>query len=497
MDSRDGRLWKVVVIVLMASAVCGQEEVMEEEVQEAEPAVWFSPEALLGVLDGSHHTITWFTNTTSPVARVAATVDDKLVSEVASVSEVQDASVHNLTHHYSGITYYGHLNITAIFIGFNKLHLVLYDEDNVTVAEGAMEMTVLLSYQHITKIFTFIIAFLVGILYFCMGATLDLQVVKEIVKKPVGPIIGLFCQYVLMPLIAFVLGLILFSDDSLLRLGLFINGSSPGGGASNMWTHLLGGSLNLSIMMTTVSTVFAFITVPLWVLAMGPVILKDAPFVIPYGDIAVTVISLIIPCGFGVLLQIFYPKSVKYCAKAITPVSTFNLIFMFTFGIYAYHYIFSIFTWKMVVSGFMLPSLGYLAGMVFGFVFRLPLPEVIAISVETGVQNASIALIILQLTLASPGGELSAVVPAASTMFTPLPLVVMFLIKKIYERFIRGRSLSINSPDVQPKASEIPNDVRDTSMATLEKTGRLENGVKSIHEPEGVDNPAADFKDDV
>lgn len=58
--------------------------------------------------------------------------------------------------------------------------------------------------------------------------------------------------------ISFLLGLALFPDDPLLRLGLFLNGSCPGGGASNMWTHLLGGSLDLSIMMTFISTITAF-----------------------------------------------------------------------------------------------------------------------------------------------------------------------------------------------------------------------------------------------
>lgn len=52
-------------------------------------------------------------------------------------------------------------------------------------------------------------------------------------------------------------GYALFSD-SILRFGLFTFGSSPGGGASNMWTVLLGGNLNLSITMTFISTLAAF-----------------------------------------------------------------------------------------------------------------------------------------------------------------------------------------------------------------------------------------------
>lgn len=63
-------------------------------------------------------------------------------------------------------------------------------------------MTVLLSYQNITDIFTILLAVLIGVLYFFMGATLDLQVVKGIIKKPVGPVVGVLCQYGFMPMVS-------------------------------------------------------------------------------------------------------------------------------------------------------------------------------------------------------------------------------------------------------------------------------------------------------
>ena len=52
--------------------------------------------------------------------------------------------------------------------------------------------------------------------------------------------------------------MLLFKDEPLYRLGMFMGGCVPGGGASNMWTHLLGGTLDLSIMMTFASTMTAF-----------------------------------------------------------------------------------------------------------------------------------------------------------------------------------------------------------------------------------------------
>ncbi|XP_071524910.1 ileal sodium/bile acid cotransporter-like isoform X2 [Panulirus ornatus] len=469
----------------------------QQQQEEMEGVVRFSPEALLEVVDGTDHVVSWFSNVTSSVDRVWAEMEDLMVAKVTWISEpVEGAPEEDNMTDYTNVTYHGYINISALFLGYNDLHLKLYDKDNVSVASGRMKMTVFLSYQNITDIFTLLLAVLVGFVYFFMGATLDLKVVKGIIKKPVGPFVGVFCQYAFMPTIAFGLGLVIFPDDALLRLGLFLSGSCPGGGASNMWTHLLGGSLDLSIMMTAVSTIVSFVSVPLWVLFMGPVILggKDASFVIPYENITTTVISLIVPCGLGVLFQIFLPKAVRYCEKVITPLSAFNILFTFTFGVYSYFYIFIIFTWRMLLAGFALPLLGYMSGMVLAKLFRMSLQKVIAISVETGVQNYTIALIILQMTLDSPAGELSAVMPGAATLFTPLPLVVVLVCKKIYNHLNRGRTLDISSPATDVK--ENPADVQDTQMTTLEKTSKLEHDIKSSGVANGgIDNPAADLRD--
>jgi predicted Na+-dependent transporter len=58
--------------------------------------------------------------------------------------------------------------------------------------------------------------------------------------------------------ISFGLGKLLFYDSVAMQLGMFFTGVSPAGGASNIWTYVLGGNLSLSITMTTISTFAAF-----------------------------------------------------------------------------------------------------------------------------------------------------------------------------------------------------------------------------------------------
>lgn len=72
------------------------------------------------------------------------------------------------------------------------------------------------------------------------------------------------------------MGFVLFPNDPTMRLGMFFTGVSPGGGASNIWTAILEGNIDLSILMTTVSTLAAFGMMPLWLFTLGGTIFADA-----------------------------------------------------------------------------------------------------------------------------------------------------------------------------------------------------------------------------
>ncbi|PIO70630.1 sodium bile acid symporter family protein [Teladorsagia circumcincta] len=83
-----------------------------------------------------------------------------------------------------------------------------------------------------------------------------MSAVYETIRRPVAPAIGFAAQFVIMPLLAYGIAKTVFVSRGLfsLALGLFITGCSPGGGASNFWTLLLDGNVNLSVTMTFVST---------------------------------------------------------------------------------------------------------------------------------------------------------------------------------------------------------------------------------------------------
>lgn len=210
-----------------------------------------------------------------------------------------------------------------------------------------MNVTILRPQRVIDMIFVYSVIILVSVLYINFGAAINISTIKEILVRPVGPIICFICQFVFMPLAAYGLGYALFPDNHAMALGLFFTGISPGGGASNMWTLLLGGNINLSIAMTAISTLAAFFMMPLWIFTLGGTIFDRANLGVPYARISSMAIGLLIPLAIGLLIQRFLPRLAKLLVRILKPVSLVLIIFIIIFAIVANLYIFQLFSWQV------------------------------------------------------------------------------------------------------------------------------------------------------
>ena len=113
-----------------------------------------------------------------------------------------------------------------------------------------------------------VINYLLGVVMFGMGLTLNLQDFKIVFSRPKDVIIGCLAQFTIMPLLAWGLAWT-FQLDEALALGVVLVGCCPGGTASNVITYLAKGDLALSVGMTGVSTLLAPFMTPLltWALA--------------------------------------------------------------------------------------------------------------------------------------------------------------------------------------------------------------------------------------
>ena len=97
-------------------------------------------------------------------------------------------------------------------------------EEDCTVSFWEMKVSVVRKKTIQSKLFSYSVAILVSLAYINMGCAMDLEVVKQTLKKPVGPLIGFICQYFIMPLLSYALGYIFGAKEASMRLGLFVTG---------------------------------------------------------------------------------------------------------------------------------------------------------------------------------------------------------------------------------------------------------------------------------
>jgi BASS family bile acid:Na+ symporter len=231
-----------------------------------------------------------------------------------------------------------------------------------------------------------VINYLLGVVMFGMGLTLNLQDFKIVFSRPKDVVIGCLAQFTIMPLLAWGLARA-FSLDEALALGVVLVGCCPGGTASNVITYLSKGDLALSVGMTGVSTLLAPFLTPLltWALAGKSV---DV-------DVASMFLSIlwvvILPIVIGLLVKWIWPKFTEKATDYLPAISSLAIAFIVAIVISANAN-------KLLAGGLIIVLVvilhnlcGLGLGYLIGWLMRLSEPKKRAISIEVGMQNSGLA----------------------------------------------------------------------------------------------------------
>ena len=109
----------------------------------------------------------------------------------------------------------------------------------------------------VTKIAPIALAFIM----LGLGLGLELKDFKRILIYPKDFFIGFICQFILLPIVAFIL-IKIFNTPLELALGVMIIAASPGGVTSNVLTKFANGDVALSISLTAVASLLSILSVP-------------------------------------------------------------------------------------------------------------------------------------------------------------------------------------------------------------------------------------------
>jgi BASS family bile acid:Na+ symporter len=234
-----------------------------------------------------------------------------------------------------------------------------------------------------------------------LGVALELKFddFKRIITSPKAPLIGLLAQFLLLPAFTFLLVLIIKPIPSI-ALGMMLVAACPGGNVSNIMTYLAKGNCAVSISMTAVSTVAAIIMTPLNISLWGGLNPETAAILQQVSlnpmDVFITVFGILgVPLTVGMLIGHYLPGLSEKIKK---PFKIFSLIFLIIVvgGALAANWqnflnCVGLVIFAVLIHNGLALNIGYWSGKMA----KLPERDCRAVSIEVGIQNSALALVLI------------------------------------------------------------------------------------------------------
>ncbi|MEM7109544.1 MAG: bile acid:sodium symporter family protein [Bacteroidota bacterium] len=227
---------------------------------------------------------------------------------------------------------------------------------------------------------------LLMLIMFGMGTAMGFKDFAGVIKMPKGVLIGILCQFSIMPFIGFSLAS-LSGFPPEIAAGVILVGCSPSGLASNVMAYISGANLALSLTLTAVATLLAPIMTPFLMK-----VLADRLVPIDFWAMLLSIMQIVIlPIMAGLIFNRFAHGKFKWLDKAMPVVSMAGITIIITIITAAGRD-------SLLEIGFMLigvvlihNSMGYLLGYWGGRLAGLDQKSARTVAFEVGMQNSGLA----------------------------------------------------------------------------------------------------------
>ena len=249
-----------------------------------------------------------------------------------------------------------------------------------------------------------IVNIILAFVMFGVALGIKTETFRDVFKKPKSVIVGILLQWVALPAVTFAVALVLNPFITpMVALGMILVACCPGGNISNFISSLSKGNIELSVSMTAISTAFAPIITPLNFFIWGNLysyfatVHNDIPvLVIPFWPMFEQILLLLgVPIVLGLVFAKYFPNATKRITKPAQVVSILLFIgmviasFSQNFQIIVDN-IFYIFFIVLLHNACALAT-GYFGGRLS----KLPLKDCRSLTIEVGIQNSGLGLILL------------------------------------------------------------------------------------------------------
>lgn len=268
-----------------------------------------------------------------------------------------------------------------------------------------------------------------------MGLSLTIQDFKRVVVYPRATFVGLVGQLILLPVVAFLV-LKIIALPPALAVGVMVLAVCPGGPTSNLISNLARADLALSITLTAISSLITVFTIPVLLNLSMEHFMGEGKYVqLPVVDTMVQIIVItIVPVCIGMLIRSKFPKAAN---KTERPVKIASALFitLVILGVIIREKdnltgFFAEVGTTMLIINVVIMGLAYGAGVLF----RLSHRQCSTISIESGIQNGTLAIAIATSSLLLNNPKMS--IPAA--VYSLLMFVTGSVAIWLFRRRARG-----------------------------------------------------------
>jgi BASS family bile acid:Na+ symporter len=247
-----------------------------------------------------------------------------------------------------------------------------------------------------------------GFIMFGVALGIEISDFQRISKSPKSIFAGAFSQFILLPFFTFVL-IYLAEPHPSFALGMILVAACPGGNVSNFISSVSNANTALSISLTALATLLTPLFTPLnfnfWASTIPETKAFLQSFSISFSDIIQTVLLLLVfPLIAGLSFKRYFPGTTKIIHRPIKILSFLILIGFIGVALAKNFEPFKEYLGLVFLLVLIHNTLAFLIGFGTGKIARLPDADVRAISIETGIQNSGLGLIIIFTFFAGQGG---------------------------------------------------------------------------------------------
>ncbi len=224
------------------------------------------------------------------------------------------------------------------------------------------------------------------LIMFGMGSSMSFKDFIGVIKMPKGVLVGLLCQFTIMPLVGFVLAY-LSNLPPEIAAGIILVGSSPSGLASNVMSYIAKANLALSLTLTAVATLMAPVTTPFLMQ-----LLADQLVPIDFVGMFLSIVKIVIvPIIAGLIFNHFFHGKFKWLDRAMPIVSMAGIAIIITIITAAGRDSLLSIGLTLVFVVIIHNSAGYLMGFGICRLIGMDIKSSRTIAFEVGMQNSGLA----------------------------------------------------------------------------------------------------------